>query len=197
MKHVVLDPEGRTVRYLRDGLEINLGSIGKGYALDRAAGLLRGEGGIRSGLLHGGYSSVYAIGSAPGDSRGWAIALRHPWQPDRQLGVVRLKDRGLGTSAATFKHLVHQGRKLGHLLRIEGAPAQRRRDEHRLVLVQLEAERAELPQVLTKIEAAVEFGEVLGVVIPATVPRHLRAGAHVKRHLGQPAVRTGSQDHRA
>src|SRR5262249_11557260 len=93
MKNAVLAPQERTVRYLREGLEINLGSIGKGYALDRAARLLRGEGGIRSGLLHGGYSSVYAIGSAPGDSRGWGIALRHPWQLDKQLGVVRLKDR--------------------------------------------------------------------------------------------------------
>jgi len=37
MRHVLLDPERRSIRYLRHGLEINLGSIGKGYALDRAA----------------------------------------------------------------------------------------------------------------------------------------------------------------
>ncbi len=116
MRHVVLDAGGRSVRYLREGLEINLGSIGKGYALDRAAALLRGRREIRAALLQGGSSSVYAMGSTPGDPRGWAVGLNHPWQPGRSLGVVRLRDRALGTSAATFKHLEYQGRKLGHLL---------------------------------------------------------------------------------
>src|SRR5207245_2618942 len=41
MKYVVLDREARTIAYRRPGLEINLGSIGKGYALDRVAELLR------------------------------------------------------------------------------------------------------------------------------------------------------------
>jgi thiamine biosynthesis lipoprotein len=66
--------------------------------------------------LHGGYSSVYAVGNPPNDSRGWTIALKHPWQSEKLLGTVRLRDRALGTSAATFKHQVHHGRKLGHLL---------------------------------------------------------------------------------
>jgi len=115
MRHVGLDANERSVRYLLHGLEINLGSIGKGYALDRAAHLLRHEWGITSALLHGGRSSVYAIGSVPGDDA-WTINLTHPWQRERSLGTVRLRDQGLGTSAATFKHLVHEGRRLGHIL---------------------------------------------------------------------------------
>lgn len=67
MQHVVLDRGGRSVRYLKLGLEINLGSIGKGYALDCVAGLLRNEWNLTSALLHGGHSSVYAIGMPPGD----------------------------------------------------------------------------------------------------------------------------------
>jgi thiamine biosynthesis lipoprotein len=116
MQHIVLDPERQTVRYQVPGLEINLGSIGKGYALDRAAETLRQDWNFSSALLHGGHSSVYAIGSEPGSRHGWPVAVRHPWDPERRLAVVRLKDRGLGTSAATFQHLEHQGRKLGHLL---------------------------------------------------------------------------------
>jgi thiamine biosynthesis lipoprotein len=116
MQHVVLQPEERTIRYLRPGLEINLGSIGKGYALDRAAELLRCRWHLRSALLHGGHSSVYALGSEPGDRRGWAVGIRHPWDPERRLAVVRLRNRGLGTSAATFQHLEYNGRKLGHIL---------------------------------------------------------------------------------
>ncbi len=116
MRHVHLDAGRRTVRYLRPGLEINLGSIGKGSALDRAAELLRGKWQVSSALLHGGSSSVYALGSPPHDPRGWVVGIADPRNPDYRLGRVRLKDRALGTSAATFQHLEHEGRKLGHIL---------------------------------------------------------------------------------
>jgi thiamine biosynthesis lipoprotein len=116
MRHIVLDESQQAVRYLRPGLEINLGSIGKGYALDRVAQRLRGEWGLGHGLVHGGHSSILAMGSEPGTTQGWPIVIRHPWEADRQLAVVRLRDRGLGTSAATFQHLEYNGRKLGHIL---------------------------------------------------------------------------------
>jgi thiamine biosynthesis lipoprotein len=116
MRHVILDSQRPSARYLRQGLEINLGSIGKGYALDRAAELLRSERGIGSALLHGGMSSVLAIGSPPGHARGWAVSLRHPWAESRSIGVVHLRNRALGTSAATFQHFAYNGRTLGHLL---------------------------------------------------------------------------------
>ena len=125
MKHVALNQEKRTVRYLRPGLEINLGSIGKGYALDRAAGVLRQECRVASALVHGGNSSVYAVGSSPGSSCGWEVGISHPWDPERRLAIVRLRDAALGTSAATFQHLHVGGRKFGHLLDPRtGQPAQ-------------------------------------------------------------------------
>jgi thiamine biosynthesis lipoprotein len=116
MSHVTLVAAKRTVHYQRAGLEINLGSIGKGYALDRAAQILRSECDITAGLIHGGQSSVLALGTQPGEPRGWPIAIRHPWQPERRLAQVWLSDQALGTSAATFQHLEYNGRKLGHLL---------------------------------------------------------------------------------
>jgi thiamine biosynthesis lipoprotein len=114
MRWVELLPENRSVRYRRPGVEINLGSIGKGYALDRLAALLFEEGKIPTGLLHGGQSSVYARGR-PNASRGWKVGISHPWKP-RRLANVWLCDQAMGTSAATFRHLEHQGRKLGHVL---------------------------------------------------------------------------------
>jgi thiamine biosynthesis lipoprotein len=116
MKYVQLDAERRLVRILRPGLEINLGSIGKGFALDQAANLLAESWELPSVLLHGGQSSVYARGCEPGSNRGWAVGIRHPWNPEKRLAVVRLRDQALGTSAATFQHLEHAGRKLGHIL---------------------------------------------------------------------------------
>jgi thiamine biosynthesis lipoprotein len=116
MRHVIVNSERRTIRYLRKGLEINLGAIGKGYALDRAAELLRKNWDIGSALIHGGASSVLAIGAPPGQPVGWTVSLRHPWNEGRSIGAVKLRDRALGTSAATYQHFEYNGRKLGHLL---------------------------------------------------------------------------------
>ncbi|MFN4257832.1 MAG: FAD:protein FMN transferase [Gemmataceae bacterium] len=116
MNHVELDAARRSVSFRRPGLEINLGSIGKGYALDRVAETLRTKWNLSSALLHGGHSSVYAIGNEPGGERGWLVGIRHPWQPERRLASIWLRDAGLATSAATFQHLEYNGRKLGHIL---------------------------------------------------------------------------------
>jgi thiamine biosynthesis lipoprotein len=115
-RHVVLDETRTAVKFRVAGLELNLGAVGKGYALDRAAELLRSKWGVRTALLHGGGSSVYAIGGPPGDGRGWPIRLKHPTESAEPLGAVRLSNAGLGTSAATFQFFEYKGRKLGHLL---------------------------------------------------------------------------------
>jgi FAD:protein FMN transferase len=115
MKYVELNSESRAVRFLKPGMEINLGSIGKGYALDRCAALLR-QRGAESGLLHGGGSSVLAVGSQPGDPRGWPVGIRHPWDDSRRIAVIHLRDRALATSAATYQNFEYNNRRLGHLL---------------------------------------------------------------------------------
>ena len=115
MRYVILNDNARSVRYLRNGLEINLGGIGKGYALDRAGEALRLQG-VSSGMIHGGMSSVLALGSPANDPAGWAVSLRHPADQGRSLGVVGLRDQALGTSAATYQFFEYNGRKLGHIL---------------------------------------------------------------------------------
>jgi thiamine biosynthesis lipoprotein len=115
MYRVALDPLRRTVR-LAEGMEINLGSIGKGFALDQAASQLRRRFGVTSGLVHGGFSSAIALGSMPGRDDGWLISIRHPIEPKRTLAMVRLRNQGLATSAATYQFIDHDGRRLGHIL---------------------------------------------------------------------------------
>jgi thiamine biosynthesis lipoprotein len=116
MRYVAMESDRRSVRYRRTGMEINLGSIGKGYALDRAADVLKDQFGIDAALLNGGNSSVVAIGTPPNGDCGWTVGLRNPAEPDERLAVVRLRDRGMATSAATYQHFGYNGRKLGHLL---------------------------------------------------------------------------------
>ncbi len=73
MHHLVLDPESRSVRFEREGVQIDLGGIGKGFAVDEVIRLLR-DAGIKSALVHGGTSTVATIGDDSG-GRPWRIAV--------------------------------------------------------------------------------------------------------------------------
>jgi thiamine biosynthesis lipoprotein len=120
---VELDREQQTVRFRRPGVELNLGGIGKGYALDRCREVLTGAG-VDDFLLHGGQSSVLARGSRlPADRRdsgsasiGWSVGVGHPTRRGRRLAEIRLEDRALGTSGTRTQYFRHQGRRYGHIL---------------------------------------------------------------------------------
>lgn len=71
----LLDPAAYSISLGSEQTRLDLGGIAKGFALDRAAALLR-AGGIDSALLHGGTSSVLAIGSPPG-AHAWRIRIAH------------------------------------------------------------------------------------------------------------------------
>lgn len=116
-RHLRLDPEGPSVAFDIPGLRINLGSIGKGHAIDRAVDVIRGHWTPTSALVHGGRSSLFALGSPPGRFGGrWEIALRNPFAPDSPLGTLRLRNRGLGTSGGAFQRFEIEGKTYGHIL---------------------------------------------------------------------------------
>jgi FAD:protein FMN transferase len=125
-RHLVLDRQERTIRFARAGMELNLGSVGKGYALDRCAEILEAAG-VRDFLIHGGHSSVLARGArhTDGPSPEWCIALRHPLRKERRLAELKLRQCGLGTSGSGQQFFYHRGRRYGHILDPRtGAPAE-------------------------------------------------------------------------
>lgn len=113
-QHVTFDVEQRTVRYARPGVELNLGSIGKGYALDRAAEVLDAQH-VEHWLLHGGHSSILAQGGHAG-WEGWPVGIRNPLFPERRLATLLLKNRGLSTSGSGIQYFRHGGKRYGHIL---------------------------------------------------------------------------------
>lgn len=114
---VELNAASRTVRFLKPGVELNLGSIGKGYALDRVAEVLDAAG-IHDYLIQGGQSSVAAKGErlSGNDPDGWLVGLGDPLRPGTRLGYVRLRDRALGTSGSASQFFRHKGRRYSHII---------------------------------------------------------------------------------
>jgi len=118
MQHIQLDAGNRTVRFAREGVMLDLGAIGKGYAVGQAAEVLR-ETGITSALIHGGTSTVFAIGHPP-DAEFWKVAIETPpgvtVARDIWPGAVSLRDEAMSVSAVWGRFFEADGRMLGHVI---------------------------------------------------------------------------------
>lgn len=112
MEHVELDPARHTIHFRRPGIELNLGAIGKGYALDSMARLLWTHG-CRQAVLSAGGSSVVAIG---GGWPGWTIDLRSRQMARNRIARLRLRDGALATSGAGEQFVDVNGTRYGHVL---------------------------------------------------------------------------------
>jgi len=140
MHLVELDPGNFTVRFTRPGVMLDLGAIGKGYAIERAAEILR-DAGVTSALLHGGTSTVFGL-SHPPEGEHWRVSIENPAdRPDQPalrsieidedptakapFAVVGLRDDALSVSAIWGKFFQVDGKTLGHIIDPRtGAPAE-------------------------------------------------------------------------
>jgi thiamine biosynthesis lipoprotein len=113
-RHVVLDEAACTVRFDRPGVEIDLGGIGKGYALDRVVSLLRARG-VVSALVNLGGSSVYGLGAPPG-KEAWEVGIADPTSPAKTALTVRLRDRALSVSGGYGRSFEQDGVTYAHVL---------------------------------------------------------------------------------
>jgi thiamine biosynthesis lipoprotein len=116
MHLVHLNAEDSTVRFEREGVMLDLGAIGKGYAIERAAEVLR-EAGVKSALLHGGTSTIYAIGHPP-DAEFWLVAVERPGEEasSTPLAKIPLEDEALSVSAVWGRSFESEGKAYGHVL---------------------------------------------------------------------------------
>jgi thiamine biosynthesis lipoprotein len=113
-RHAQWDDATETIRFDRDGVEFNLGAIGKGYAVDQIGEALS-SGGVTDWLVHGGKSSVRALGRHAGHD-GWPIGLQNPLLPDRPLLTLLLKDAAISTSGTAVQWFRVGEKRYGHVL---------------------------------------------------------------------------------
>ncbi|MBI2899439.1 MAG: FAD:protein FMN transferase [Planctomycetes bacterium] len=104
--------EGGNVR-LVEGTELDPGAIGKGWAVDRAAEVLR-RAGVTAAFVDFG-STVLALGAPPG-KEGWTVGIRDPFRTDRVLGTLVVRDASVSTSGSYEKFFEKDGKRYGHIL---------------------------------------------------------------------------------
>jgi thiamine biosynthesis lipoprotein len=112
--HVMLDPRGKTVRFDRPGVELDLGGIAKGYAVDRVVAQLRDRG-VTAALVSAGGSTVYGLG-APPEREGWEVHIQDPLDAQRSALTVRLKDRALSIAGTSEKFFEASGVRYSHIM---------------------------------------------------------------------------------
>ena len=91
-----LNETEHTIQLLASPVQIDLGGIGKGYAVDQMAGLLR-DWGISTALINGGHSSILALDPPPG-TKGWPLMLSNPANRKQTLARLYFQHKSLSAS---------------------------------------------------------------------------------------------------
>jgi thiamine biosynthesis lipoprotein len=114
MSRILFDDDDHLVYYTAPKLEINLGAVGKGYALDQAAETLKFYG-VRNALMHGGQSTILAMGAPPG-ADGWELTLRDPRDRATAIQTILLRDEAISTSGNYEQFFEVDGVRYTHIL---------------------------------------------------------------------------------
>lgn len=111
-RHMVLDPGKRTIRFARAGVQIDLGGIAKGHAVDNCIRLLR-EHGVREAMVSAGGDSRVLGGRG---ERPWIIGIRDPRRADAMIAKLPLIDAAISTSGDYERYFDEEGIRYHHIL---------------------------------------------------------------------------------
>lgn len=121
MEQLRLDSHARSLAFEKQGMMLDFGAIGKGYALDLAVEILR-EAGVTNALLHGGTSTIVGMGPGP-EGAGWKVVVERPPLPGESqdktpelVSVVHLLNQSLSVSAFWGKYFELNGKHYGHVI---------------------------------------------------------------------------------
>jgi thiamine biosynthesis lipoprotein len=111
-RHLFLEEPARLVGRRLDGVQVDLGGIAKGYALDLGAQAMR-RAGAKGGLLDLG-GGILVFGRHD-EGEPWRVGVRHPFQ-DGVIAVLRLEDRAVATSGLQQRFYEVGGRRYSHII---------------------------------------------------------------------------------
>jgi thiamine biosynthesis lipoprotein len=111
-RHLVLDEHQHTVAFARDGVRIDLGGIGKGFAVDRGIEVLRARGAEHALVTAGGDSRI--VGDRFG--KPWVVGIRHPDRKDEVIARIPLIDTAISTSGDYERYFDEAGVRYHHII---------------------------------------------------------------------------------
>ncbi|MCI0663439.1 MAG: FAD:protein FMN transferase, partial [Acidobacteria bacterium] len=113
-QHVKLDDKAGTVLFDMAGVELDLGGIAKGYAVDRAVTLLK-QHGIERALINACGSTIYGLG-APPNEKTWEVQIQDPVDQSKVATTVRLNNQALSVSGSYVKFFEIDGVRFSHIM---------------------------------------------------------------------------------
>jgi FAD:protein FMN transferase len=159
-RKLTIDETAGTAFLASKGMKVHLGGIGKGYAVDRAAAILRSHG-LRDFMIQAG-GDLYVGGMK--DGRPWKLGIRDPRGPADQLfATVELTDGTFSTSGDYERFFFKDGRRYHHILDLkQGEPARLSRS------VTLVTNKAVIADALAK--GVFILGPVRGLALVERIP---------------------------
>jgi FAD:protein FMN transferase len=111
-RNLILDPDHLTVKFAMPGMRIDVGGIGKGYAVDRCIAILQSRGFTHAFVQAGGDSRI--IGDH--DGRPWVVGIRHPDDPNKIVTKLPLVDTAMSTSGDYYRFFDENGVRYHHII---------------------------------------------------------------------------------
>ncbi|MBI5681578.1 MAG: FAD:protein FMN transferase [Deltaproteobacteria bacterium] len=111
-RQIIIDKESKTVKLNKQGMQINLGGIAKGYIVAKAVDEIKKKG-IKKGVVHaGGDMFVFQ----DNEDTPWKIGIRHPRNKDAILGTITISNGAVATSGDYERFFVKDGIRYHHIM---------------------------------------------------------------------------------
>ncbi len=105
--------EGNQIRLEKKGMQIDLGGIAKGYAVDKAIEALK-KNSIKGALVNAG-GDLYALGTDPQGEK-WQIGIQDPRDEDKIIDIIKVKDKAVATSGDYRRYFTLEGKRFSHIV---------------------------------------------------------------------------------
>lgn len=120
-ENIILNKEKSSIRFLNRNTKIDLGGVVKGYAVDKAKGILSSHG-IKDALINIG-GNILALGSPPG-KKSWKIGIQHPRDKNDIIYRLNLQNRAISTSGDYERFFILNRKRFSHIINpVKGEPA--------------------------------------------------------------------------
>ncbi|WP_338839801.1 FAD:protein FMN transferase [Flavobacterium ginsenosidimutans] len=112
-RNIILDSTESTIFLKLKGMKIGFGALGEGYATDKCRKMML-EKGVQAGIINGS-GDMSTWGKQP-NGHDWKIGITNPFNPEKLIGTVPLKQGAVTTSGSYEKFVVFNGKRYSHII---------------------------------------------------------------------------------